>query len=60
MLLNSERTGTTLVANATLLIDLELYPTSTPAIFQVNLTYRECFPNDFSGNFLEDQVLIIG
>ena len=45
MNLVSERTGTTMTANATLLIDLELYPTSTPAIFQVNLTYRECFPD---------------
>ena len=33
MNLVSERTGTTVTANATLLIDLELYPTSTPAIF---------------------------
>ena len=33
MKLNSVTTGTTMIANATLHIDLELYPTSTPAIF---------------------------
>ena len=54
MELNSVTTGTTKIANATLHIDLEFYPTSTPAIFKVNLTYRECFPLDFSGPFIED------
>ena len=54
MELNSVTTGTTMIANATLQIDLELYPTSTPAIFKVNLTYRECFPLDFSGPLIED------
>ena len=54
MNLLSERTGTTMIANATLLIDLELYPTSTPAIFQVNMTYRECFPDYFVGPDLAD------
>ena len=33
MKLNSVTTGTTMIANATLHIDLELYPTSTRAIF---------------------------
>ena len=33
MELYSVTTGTTIIANATLRIDLELYPTSTPAIF---------------------------
>lgn len=60
MNLASERTGTTMTANATLFIDLELYPSSTPATFQVNLTYRECFPVDFSGPFIEDQELMVG
>lgn len=54
MSLLSERTGTEMTANATLHIELEKYPTSIPATFQVNLTYRECFPTDFSGPFIED------
>ena len=33
MLLKSEKTGSTMTANATLVIDLELYPSSSPAIF---------------------------
>ena len=60
MSLLSEKTGTTLTANTTLHIDLELYPSSTPAIFEVGLTYRECFPADFSGPFIEDQTIMVG
>ena len=43
----SNATGTTLTANATLVIDLEQYPLSTPATFALNITYRECFPDNF-------------
>mgnify|MGYP007004900297 CR=1 FL=1 len=60
MALNSERIGSTMIANTTLHIDLELYPTATPAIFQVDLTYRECYPTDFTGPFIEDQALLVG
>ena len=49
-----------MIANATLIIDLEQYPTSTPAIYQVNLTYRACLPVNFEGLDLEDQVLTVG
>lgn len=49
MRLASYNKGTTVTANATLTIDLEWYPSSTPAFLQVNMTYRECMPQDFSG-----------
>ena len=60
MNLKSERTGTIMTANATLYIDLELYPTSTPAVFYIDMTYRECLPVDFSGPIIEDQAIMVG
>ena len=30
------------------------YPTSTPAEFVITITYRECYPYDFSGPIIED------
>ena len=53
MRVTSPPTGTTMIANATLIIELEEYPTAKSAAFAVNITYRECFPLDFSGPEIE-------
>jgi len=47
--LRSEPTGIELQDQVTLIIRLNDYPSSTPAIFKISLTYRECFPSLFSG-----------
>ena len=46
--LKSETSGTQLTETVTLVIGLEDYPSSTPANFEINLVYRECFPKNFS------------
>ena len=33
---------------------LDDYPTSTPALFNVRISYRECFPYNFVGPSFED------
>ena len=58
--LTSTRTGTTLNDVATLVISLPQYPTSTPAMFNVLLTYRECFPFDFAGPKINDVKIRVG
>lgn len=57
MTLNSEPDGTVLRDYFTLVIKLEEYPTSVPASFDLMITYRECFPYDFSGPQIDDITL---
>ena len=58
--LTSTRTGTTLKDVATLVISLPQYPSSTPAMFNILLTYRECFPFDFTGPKINDLKIRVG
>ena len=58
--LESWPTGLDLHANFTLMIELEQYPTATKFYVPVNLTYRECFPTDFSGPDILPQELSVG
>ena len=41
-------------------IALVEYPDTIPALFDVNLYYRECFPTNFVATELENQVLVAG
>lgn len=56
----SEKTGTKLYDTFRLIVQLEDYPSSTPASFDVRISYRECFPYDFSGPKLDDMIIEIG
>ena len=44
----------------TVLIALADYPTAKPYYQFVNLTYRECFPDDFKGDYIEDKTITVG
>ena len=59
-LLISEKTGTTLSDTMLVRMSLVDYPSSTPAEFTVKLTYRECFPLDFSGPEIDDVKMKVG
>ena len=54
MFLESYETGLEVTKNMTVLIALADYPTAKPYYQFVNLTYRECFPDDFRGDYIED------
>ena len=42
------------------MMKLEEYPTSTPALFEIMITYRECYPLDFSAPEIEDIEFKVG
>ena len=54
MFLDSWETGLEVTKNMTVKIGLIDYPTATPYYQFVELTYRECFPDDFKGEYIED------
>lgn len=56
----SAPTGTTLYDHFTLIMRLDDYPASTPAIFRVDLVYRECFPYNFKGPVIDDVRMKVG
>jgi len=58
--LTSFPTGTTLYDHFTLIMRLDDYPDSTPAIFKINLVYRECFPYNFKSPKIEDIKMKVG
>lgn len=60
MVLSSESSGTVIKDYVTLITKLEEYPSATPAIFDLVLSYRECYPHDFSGPEIGDIELIVG
>lgn len=45
--LDSFPTGLDLSVNFTLMSELSMYPTSTPYLQEIMLTYRECYPENF-------------
>ena len=53
-------TGTTLTSNATLVIQLMQYPLSVPANLALNITYRECFPDNFKGPEIDALKMQVG
>lgn len=60
MTVTSEPRGTTLYDYFKLIMSLEEYPTATPAVFDVRISYRECYPFDFSGPIFNDLKLKVG
>lgn len=52
--------GLDVVKNFTVLVELDDYPTSTPYEQQVNFTYRECYPDDFSGPLIVLEEMTVG
>ena len=60
MTLNSEPSGTVLHDYFELIMKLEEYPSATPAVFKIMITYRECHPQDFSGPEIDDIEIRVG
>lgn len=60
MFLDSFKTGLEVTKNMTVMIGLRDYPTATPYYQFVNLTYRECFPDNFRGKHIEDIEIMVG
>lgn len=58
--LTSAKSGITLKDKFIIVISLQDYPSSTPALFEVELTYRECYPNSFAGPMIDDMVIRVG
>ena len=60
MFLTSWETGLEVTKNMTVKVSLYEYPSATPYYQFVNVTYRECFPDDFKGEYIEDQKIMVG
>ena len=60
MFLTSWENGLQVTTNMTVKVSLYEYPTATPYYQFVNVTYRECFPDDFRGEYIEDQKIMVG
>ena len=58
--IQSYRSGYDLKANFTLKVELSSYPTSYPYYQTVEVTYRECYPEDFSGPEVETPEMTVG
>jgi len=60
LFLDSYETGLEVTRNMTIRVGLADYPTAKPYYQFVNMTYRECFPDDFRGSYIEDQEITVG
>ena len=59
LVLDSTTTGTLLMSKVIIKIELQLYPSSTPAELYADLYYRECFPMNFFGpDIVLDEVTV--
>lgn len=60
LFLESYETGLEVTRNMTVRIGLVDYPNAKPYYQLVNMTYRECFPDNFQGAYIEDIEITVG